>query len=534
MTGKSFFISAILIYSSFNIHIHSQGTWEKVPSPTHQNLNSVHFVDSLYGWSVGDSGVIIHTSNGGMNWNLQNSNTINKIVDVFFINRNLGWASSWNVSAWPFGTLILKTIDGGQTWTRVPFTEDNIFMQCILFTDSLNGWMGGKPHALVKTSDGGVQWEQADIDTSLLAFFPVSNIHFYNSQYGYACGGAFEFAGVIWKTSNGGNKWYAIDVSFAPADPVAEIHVFDSLNVIGIGGDFELFGVGTIRTTDGGIFWEYEEHGIPGVGADLAFRNDHEAWAPVPSGRSLVYSLDSGLSWAQIPAPDSSTIADLIFPDSLHGYAVGKQGVIIKYKPPFVVPVELTSFTATVNGEVVTLTWYTATETNNQGFEVERTSPFPPPLQGGGGEARGGWEMIAFVDGHGTTTEAQSYSFIDSKVEVGKYKYRLKQIDFNGTIDYSYEVSVEVTRPLEYVLEQNYPNPFNPVTNIQYALDSKQFVTLKAFDVLGKEVATLVDEEKPAGNYEVEFSATDLPSGIYYYRMQAGSYIETKKMILIK
>jgi photosystem II stability/assembly factor-like uncharacterized protein len=536
MNRTSLYISVAIIICCFNNNILSQGSWEKVDSPTSQNLNSVHFVDSLYGWAVGDSGTIIHTTNGGSNWDLQNSNTLNEIADVFFLNRNLGWAPSWNVSVWPFGTLVLKTTNGGQIWTSEPYTDDLIFIRCIIYLDSLNGWMGGTPHALVRTSDGGEHWEQAEIDTSLLAFLPVSNIHFYNSQYGYVCGGAFEFAGVIWKTTNGGNKWFAIDITFAPPDPIHEIHIFDSLNVIGIGGDRESqFGIGTFRTKDGGMFWEYKEHGIPGFGSDLAFRTDYEGWAPITSAQSLVFSLDSGLTWTEIPASDSSSILDLFFPDSLHG-----------------------SFTAAVNDEFVSLKWSTATETNNQGFEVERQV-------GNSQSSIGNWEKIAFVAGHGTTTEVQSYSFTDSKIEADSYKYRLKQIDFNGTFDYSKELSVKVTKSLEYVLEQNYPNPFNPVTTIKYSIAPpsaggglpegeayegtsfmKFLVTLTVYDILGNEIVTLVNEEKIAGIYEVEFSAGNtgggLPSGVYLYQLRAvdpssssaQGFVETRKMILLR
>jgi photosystem II stability/assembly factor-like uncharacterized protein len=115
-------------------------------------------VDSLYGWAVGDFGTIIHTSDGGDNWIVQDSKTENEIVDVFFLNRNLGWASEWNTSSFPFGTILLKTTDGGTTWISSPYREDNLYMNCILFLDSLIGWMGGDPDALVKTTDGGIKW----------------------------------------------------------------------------------------------------------------------------------------------------------------------------------------------------------------------------------------------------------------------------------------------------------------------------------------------------------------------------------------
>jgi len=204
--------------------------------------------------------------------------------------------------------------------------------------------------------------------------------------------------------------------------------------------------------------------------------------------------------------------------------------------------VELTSFTASVVGNDVNLNWSTATELNNYGFNVEKrqTSDMKRDKI---------WNQIGFVAGHGTTTEQQQYSFIDESVSSGKYQYRLKQIDYDGTLEYSDIVEVEVGLPNEFRLEQNYPNPFNPSTIIQYAIDSKKFVSLKVYDVLGNEVTTLANEEKPAGNYEVEFSARggsayggdarNLSSGIYFYQLRVSSplgqaFIQTRKMVYLK
>jgi len=198
------------------------------------------------------------------------------------------------------------------------------------------------------------------------------------------------------------------------------------------------------------------------------------------------------------------------------------------------VPVELISFTSEVDNNNVTLFWQTATETNNSGFEIERKKS----------EARSQeseWKRIEFVEGKGTTTETQVYSFIDKNLITGKYNYRLKQIDFDGTFEYSNVIEVEVTSPSTFSFEQNYPNPFNPSTKISYQLPVSSDVTLKVYDILGKEVVTLVDEYKPAGKYEVEFNALssfrlvrNLTSGTYFYQLQAGSFIETKKMSLLK
>ncbi|UCH66851.1 MAG: T9SS type A sorting domain-containing protein [Ignavibacterium sp.] len=209
-------------------------------------------------------------------------------------------------------------------------------------------------------------------------------------------------------------------------------------------------------------------------------------------------------------------------------------GLVREIIDPVLIPVELLSFSAVSEAGIVKLAWSTATETNNSRFQIERTTPQSPPWQGGEGEARDGWKKIGFVNGSGTTTETRDYSYIDRTVNAGTYFYRLKQIDFNGQYEYSDEIEVVVYAPLTFRLGQNYPNPFNPSTTIKYAISSKQFVSIKVYDVLGNEIATLVNEEKPAGVYQVEFNEIGLPSGTYFYRLQAGAYIQTKKMLLIK
>jgi photosystem II stability/assembly factor-like uncharacterized protein len=203
--------------------------------------------------------------------------------------------------------------------------------------DTLNGWMGGMPHALVRTSNGGLDWTQAEIDTSSISFFPVLNIKFYDDKFGYACGGMHDIAGVIWRTSNGGDKWFPIDPSEAPADEVFQLHLFDSVNVMGAGGDPDFgYGVGMIRTSDGGLTWNYHELGIIGNAYDLAFRNAKEGWAPLGPGLKFIYTRDRGSTWTAVPTPDSSSVYNITFPDSLHGFATGKNGTILKFKPPLI------------------------------------------------------------------------------------------------------------------------------------------------------------------------------------------------------
>jgi len=187
------------------------------------------------------------------------------------------------------------------------------------------------------------------------------------------------------------------------------------------------------------------------------------------------------------------------------------------------VPIEFPIFTASVYKQDVHIQWSTHSELNNLGFEIERAKR-------PGGE----WVYLGFVEGRGTTNQSGYYQFWDYNVPVGSHSYRYKQIDSNGGFSYSPRLEIDIYPPDEFVLYQNYPNPFNPSTKISWQSPVGSWQTIKVFDVLGREVATLVDEFRDAGFYEVDFNAADLPSGVYMYRIQAGDYVQTRKMMLLK
>jgi len=412
--------------------------WAKIPSPTNKTLKNLHFIDTQTGWAAGEGGTIIHTSNGGNEWVVQNSTVQTFIVDIFFINENLGWALTFR-DVFPFGTITLKTTNGGDTWIAENYPDENAFMNTIFFFDSLNGWMGGT--YIASTTNGGVTWAEADVDSSIISGLPVYNFNFYNRQFGYACGGYLDLAGVIWRTTNYGESWSATGVS---PDQVFDLYFLDSLNAIGLSGDPEgFFGTGNINTTDAGANWIYDEMTLSSLSFAIDFRTETEGWSA--SGYKFLITLDSGVIWENKETPDSAIIFDLTFLDSRSGFAVGEDGVILKYIP--------------------------------------------------------------------------------------------------GPVDV-YDVGNEVISSI-FVLYQNYPNPFNPSTKIRFTIPQDegretQDVSLKIYDVLGNEIATLINEEKPHGEYKVTFNTNlikqngALPGGVYFYQLRVGVLVQTKKMIYLK
>ncbi|MBK7498915.1 MAG: immune inhibitor A [Ignavibacteriales bacterium] len=189
-----------------------------------------------------------------------------------------------------------------------------------------------------------------------------------------------------------------------------------------------------------------------------------------------------------------------------------------------IVPVELSSFNAIAQEDNVMLSWITSTETNNMGFDIERREI----------KSNSSWQKLGFVNGNGTTTEKSSYSYIDKNPFDGKSYYRLKQIDFDGSSKIYNAVEVDFETVKEYSLSQNYPNPFNPSTEIIYTLAKSGNITLKVYNLLGSEVATLVNGFMESGKHSAKFNAKDFTSGVYFYTIKADNFTSTRKMMLMK
>ncbi len=327
-----------------------------------------------------------------------------------------------------------------------------------------------------------------------------------------------------------------------------------------------------VRSTDGGNTWSQPLK----VNDDNSNRHQFFTWMTIDQTTGAIYivfydrrnttgnltdvyvarSLDGGQSFLNFKVSQSSFTpsSNIFFGDYTNIAAFNKKvypiwmrmdGTTLTVWTAIIndslayIPVEFASFNYSISDNSVLLNWVTSSELNNYGFEVERSS-FENNFQ------QTKWEKIGFIKGKGTTNEKNYYSFIDKPSTSGMYYYRLKQLDLNGDFKYSDIVEVNYGLINSYKLEQNYPNPFNSKTIISYKLKDKGYVKLMVYDIKGERIAVLVNEEKEAGYYEVDFPSVEmehtppLPSGIYLYRIEVlreGNipvYTEMRKMVLVK
>lgn len=188
----------------------------------------------------------------------------------------------------------------------------------------------------------------------------------------------------------------------------------------------------------------------------------------------------------------------------------------------YVIPVELVSLKGLVKGKDILLTWETASESDNYGFEIERSTNYTD------------WHSIGFVSGQGTTTINHYYSYFDKNIDIGSYYYRLKQVDLNGSFEYSNIIEVVVGAPKQFSLGQNFPNPFNPTTVIPFDLPEKSSIKLTLYNLLGEAVAVISKGEFSAGHHQVSFNASRLAAGLYFYKLEAKNFVDMKKLLILK
>jgi hypothetical protein len=284
---------------------------------------------------------------------------------------------------------------------------------------------------------------------------------------------------------------------------------------------------GIYKTTNNGNTW-VNTNTFTGYNIFPDFVLDTNDDVYVTNG-GVYLSIDNGSSWEFRGL--SNDVFCLAIDSSGYLYA-GTLNEGIFRTPGRTIPVELISFTAVVNKTDVELSWITATELNNSGFEVERALLTASPGQD--------WTGITFIPGRGTTIASTAYNYTDKNLNSGLYHYRIKQIDYDGSYTYyNLKDAVQIVSDFSFALEQNFPNPFNPTTTINYTIPVNGIVTLKVFDVLGNEVRHLIGNEQEAGSYQVKFNAEGLSSGMYFYILNikginGENFNSTMKMTIMK
>jgi photosystem II stability/assembly factor-like uncharacterized protein len=454
----------ILIVAALSSQMASAQGWEPQTSPTINNLNAVVFVDSSRGWAVGNSGSILHTTDGGGTWSIQASGTTINLNDVDFLDMNTGWAVGTTVDQYGDrgNFIVLHTTDGGAAWATQS-SDSGFYFSSVDFVDENHGWIAGAgsggywqdtfPAIILYTSDAGVSWTLQDSSEYVLhAFANLNEIEFVDENNGWAVGGYLilgYYLGekLIFRTTNAGVTWTQ---STREGYPLRGMDVLNTTVGWAVGGHCAPDGMfmpvtcdcDILNSTDGGVGWTALENAPWYSLNDVKFVDANHGWAVGGVGEGLsgwdihdvheiLYTSDAGLTWT-VQDSGVAELQSVDFVDANHGWAVGESGTILRYNLA---------------------------------------------LQAG--------------DEHRNLQPS------------------------------SFKIS-------------SYPNPFNPSTTIAFDLPTASHISLRVFDLLGREVAVLTDGFVEAGTHRTTFDGSKLTSGIYFVRLDAGKFSQTQKLMLLK
>lgn len=429
---------------------------------------------------------------------------------------------------------VFKSINGGSTWSEILNTGEAGYINGIEFSPSNpnfgiivgDGKSDGDSVKVWKTTDGGVSWVMSKIQLVSKEVVIMYSVFIVDENfYGFGSN-----AKKIYYTTNGGENWKNSTMN-GTGSYIRGI-AFDNSKTFGVGVSFSNPSGKLSRTTNGGINWFQVNLPANSISGDASVKwipNTPTVYVNITNSESTksYRSEDNGANWVELNfVRSSANLAsfDLKY-DGINAFlfSTATDGSVFKMQDA-PLPVELISFQAITAKDNVNLYWETSFEENNQGFEIYRKHAISED-----------WNKIGFVKGKGNSNSIEKYDYTDKNLIPGKYEYKLKQIDYNGNFEF-FNLSgiVEINNPEKFELKQNYPNPFNPSTKIQFYIPSISNVKLAVYDITGKEVAVLVNENLNPGYYENVFNAGNLTSGIYYYKLTAGNFSETKKMMLVK
>ncbi len=435
------------------------------------------------------NGGLTRTSNSGNNWYYNSMTGIDQTENVAWVAPIIHHP---NISGTYYVARqkVYKSTNNGLTWTPISgnINGTGAVSELAISKTDPNVMLASSGYKLYRSDDGGVNWVNISAglpnkSISSIYVHPNDERFFIVSYYGL--GGS-----KIYTTNDSGADWKDVNGDL-PDTPVNDVFIYTEDNSHP-DTYFAATDIGVFLTQDGGINWIELADGIP---------------------NTLVMHLDY--------SPQTHTLRA-----GTHG-----RGVYEAYID-FYLPVELSAFSAAVSDNSVVLNWETSSETNNQGFEVERKLKNQE------------WVTIGFVAGNGTSTERHTYKYTDDEMNAdytGRVLYRLKQMDFDGGYEYSNQVFADFDFiPDQVTLAQNYPNPFNPTTTIKYSIPVEANVTLAVYNSLGEKISDLVNTVQAPGNYQVTWNAKDYASGFYFYALKVSDmqnhnlFKDSRKIVLVK
>lgn len=459
--------------------------WYRQYSNTVNQLYSNDMWNEMVGYACGSDGIIIKTTNGGDNWESLSTGISEDLNSINFISENTGWIAGNNGR-------ILQTTTGGLNWNyQISGVTNNL--KSVYFINQDVGWTVGTGGVILKTTDSGINWttQQSNVANPLLA------VYFYSSDLGWIVGNS----GTYLKTTNGGTTWIQ-KTSGTTGNLYSVLFINDSTGfLVGENGTI-------LRCDDSGEIWTSVLSG-GGNWNSVAFANEEIGYVVGTYGR-IYKSTDSGYNWFRIGSglQEGEELFEVNFIDVNTGWAVGESGTIIK--------------TVTGSSGYATTTLIANASALNQTIEVSTTEGFSIG------------DNILINPGGVTQETNKIIGFGSILLELPlQYDHQIGELVINLKPT-TVEEEIINELPIEYNLLHNYPNPFNPTTKIRYSIPQLSNVAIKIFDVLGREIETLINEEKPAGTYEITWYPEGLPSGVYFYQLKAEDFIQTKKMILLK
>jgi photosystem II stability/assembly factor-like uncharacterized protein len=514
--NKIFFLNSTtgwMITSNNLVKKTSNGGYNWVSYTGNPNMSNIYFTDSLHGWISGGTsfpgpGYVFFSIDGGISWNFFNNISNKYLNSAKFADSNTGYAVG-------YGGMILKSVNGGLNWSVLSYRFTDNSLTAVWFVDNNTGWVSDGSSNLIKTTNSGTNWFQQSIGTN----YGFSKLYFADANTGYGLS-----SNGLFKTSNSGNNWFSRG-SFP--------YGLAAMNFINVNTGF-CYGFYTsgyyiynylYKSTNGFNSWDTTNLPNNAGYSCLLFRNQLTGWIAgggATQGSYVAKTIDGGLSWTQENAGTTNYLTSIFFVDDYTGWVVGNNNAICK----------------TTNGGV---NWYSQNFGLNEGWYTKDI--FFSDVNTG----------LAIVDyptgqilrttngGENWTLELNTgvgslsaFHFINSNTgwAVGGDGAILKTTN-GGQLLSTVKPNFEGL-PLTYHLFQNYPNPFNPSTKIKFDLPKASFTKLVIYDILGREIATLVNEKLNPGTYEVEWDGTNYPSEVYFYKLFTNSFNQTKRMVLIK